>query len=156
MRQRIRGSVVCLILASVAAAPACAVAARARTYDALIFPDRNRPDTFVFVSNLQVNETLLNDGGDRFFFLRSPEGTFEVPFESVSEVEFTRYLGIVLEDTVRFEAQVVLPAQGIRRGTIELRVLRGLVENAPWHDLLITQADRGASLYRILFLPTCP
>ena len=125
---------------------------RARKFNALVFPDRARPDWFLPVSDLRVNETPVNDGGDRFFTIRSSDGTFHLPFELIAEVEFTQFVEVVLGDKVRYEVRVVLPAQGVRRGTIDVRVLRGFVQTAAWHHLLVTQPDKGASLYRILFL----
>lgn len=138
------------VIAALATPPS--VSARSRKFDALVFTDRERPDQFVFVGDLSVNDTIVNEDGDRFFVLQTPDGTFQLPFESVAEVEFTKYMDVVLGDTIRYEARVVLPSHGVRRGTIELRVLRGFVNNARWHDLLAAQRDRGASLYRILFV----
>lgn len=123
-----------------------------RKFTALVFPQRTQNDYFLLVSDLRVNETVLNERGDQFFVLRSADGTFQVHFAYVAEVEFTRYVGVVSGDIARYEARVVLPAQGVRRGTIDLRVLSGFVGRTPWHDLLIARQDRGASLYRILFV----
>jgi hypothetical protein len=151
MRRRFLTLIVCFAVAGLAAVPASSVSARARKFNALVFPDRSQPDSFVAVSDLFINETISNPEGDRFFVLHSPQGTFQLPFDAVAEVEFTRYLGAVRPDTVRYEVRMVLPAQGVRRGTIDLRVLRGFAYDGPWHDLLISRTDRGAGLFRILF-----
>ncbi len=150
-------SLVCLLLLTslsgdIAARPAAQLGVRARKFNALVFTDRSLPDWFVPVSDLRVDETLLNESGNRFFTIRSSDGTFQLPFELIAEVEFTKFLGVQRGDTVRYEVRVVLPAQGVRHGTIDLRVLRGFVQSASWHDLLITNPDKGASLYKILFV----
>ena len=147
------GLLLLVSLSAIAARPAANFPfSRARKFNALVFPDRSRPDWFLPVNDLRVNETLVNDGGDRFFTFQSSDGTFQLPFELIADVEFTRFVEVVLGDMVRYEVRVVLPAQGVRHGTIDVRVLRGLVQTARWHHLLITQPDKGASLYRILFL----
>lgn len=151
MRRRCFALIVCLSLAGLAGVPASPVSARARKFNALVFPDRSQPDSFVAVSDLFINETISTPQGDRFFVLHSSQGTFQIPFDAVVEVEFTRYLGTLRPGTVSYEVRMVLPAQGVRRGTIELRVLRGFAYDAPWHDLLISRTDRGAGLLRILF-----
>src|SRR5688500_11073270 len=58
---------------------------------ALVFADRDNPDAFVLVEDLRVNDTITNPEGDRFFKLRTGQGTFDLPFESVAEVHFTRF-----------------------------------------------------------------
>lgn len=153
MRLQFLWRLLCGVAIAVLAAPGSSPAAgKGPRVDAFVFTDRSRPDVFVFVTDLRINDTLLNEDGDRFFVLTSAEGTFQLPFDAVAEVVFTQYLGLVRADTPRYEVRVVLPSQqGERRGTIELRVLRGLVQDLPWHDLLVTRADHGASLYRIFF-----
>lgn len=145
--------VVVLMLTAIAERPAAQWPwQRPRKFNALVFTDRTHPDWFVSVSDLRVNETLLNEGGDRFFTIRSTDGTFQLPFELIAEVDFVRWVEVVQSDVVRYEVRVVLPAQGVRLGTIDVRVLRGFVQTASWHHLLITQPDKGASLLKLLFV----
>lgn len=133
-------------------APEITAGASSRKFHALVFMDRSSPDTFVQVDDLRVNDTITNESGDRFFVLETSEGTFQLPFDSVAEVEFTRFLGMTLLDTASYEARVVLPLQGVRRGTMKLRALRGEVKKNPWHQLLMMRRPQAERLYRILFL----
>lgn len=148
----LRASIVCLIAAAVAAGPTSALAQRARKSNVLVFADRTQPDAFVAVSDLSINETISNPKGDRFFVLRSSQGTFQIPFDEVADVEFTRYVGAVSPDIFRYEVRIVSPSVGVRRGTIDLRSLRGFAYDVPWHDLLVSRRDKGAGLFRILFV----
>ncbi len=83
-----------------------------RKFAVLVFPDRANPDTFVLVDDFRVNDTIVNPEGDRFFVLRSREGTFQLPFQDVAEVEFTALLATAL-DAATYEVRVVLPLQGV-------------------------------------------
>lgn len=124
-----------------------------RKFTALVFPDRSQRDYFLVVSDFRVNEDLTNNGGDRFFVLRAADGTFQVPFGQAAEVEFTRFVGLIKGTAARYEARVVLPRQAVvRRGTIDIRVMRGFVGQTEWHDLIASRPDRGASLYKIQFV----
>ena len=130
------------------------VDARPRKSDALVFPDRNDPATFVLIRDLRINETVSNPEGDRFFILNTPQGTFEVPFETVAEVEFLRLHSMEFLERATYDARVVLPEHGVRFGTIELRSLKGNAGRNPWHQLLMTRRENAARLHRILFIRT--
>jgi hypothetical protein len=114
--------------------------------------DRDNPDAFVQVDDLRVNDTITNESGDRFFVLETDQGTFQLPFEAVAEVELTRFRGMVLLDTASYDARVVLPLQGVRRGTMKLRSLKGEVKKSPWHQVLMLRKPQAERLHRILFL----
>lgn len=129
-----------------------AATASSKKFHVVVFTDRGNPDAFVQVDDLRVNDTITNESGDRFFVLETDEGTFQLPFEAVAEVEFTRFRGMVLLDTATYDARVVLPLQGVRRGTMKLRSLRGEVKKSPWHQLLMMRKHQAERLHRILFL----
>lgn len=122
------------------------------TFHALVFTDREKPDVFVHVKDLRVNDSITDESGDQFFVLDTDEGTFQLPFETVAEVELTRFRGMVLLDTASYDARVVLPLQGVRRGTMKLRSLKGEVGKSPWHLLLMMREQPAERLHRILFL----
>ena len=122
-----------------------------RRFAARVYPDRTRPDYALSVMDLRVNETLRDEGGVRHLVLRSAAGTFDMPFEAISEIEFTRFLGLA-GDLARYDSRVTLRSKAVRVGQLELRVLRGTVDALPWHLLLATRDDRGAGLYKIVFL----
>lgn len=148
--------VTCAVLAVAALSlPACAPVAMGASKlkaHALVFPDRDNPDTFVLVRDFRVNETITNPDGDRFFILKTRQGTFEVPFDTVAEVEFTRFRAMEFLETATYDARVVLPEHGVRHGTIELRSLRGHAGRNPWHQLLMTRRENAARLHRIVFI----
>jgi len=86
--------------------------------------------------------------------LRSGEGTFRIPFEIVSQIEFLRLIAVV-DEVVRYEARVSFRAERRPRvGLVDLRLLEGTAEGMTWHQLLVTRPDRGASLFKIIFQDT--
>lgn len=117
-----------------------------------VFPDRLRPDHALDVNDFRVNETISEAGGVTRFVLRSKDGTFDAPFETVREVELRRFLG-VRDDMAEYDARIVFRQTNVTRtGTLALRVLRGLAGGLPWHLLLAAREDRGAGLFKIVFV----
>lgn len=145
-------ALVCVILVlGVLPAPAARAVARPKSH-ALVFADREHPHTFTLVEDFRVNDTISNPEGDRFFLLRTPQGTFELPFESVAEVQFTRFHAMEFLETATYDVNVILPLHGLRQGTIELRSLKGTAHRSPWHRLLMTRREDAARMHRILFV----
>jgi len=134
-----------------ASAPAPRAAARPQSH-ALVFADRTNPDAFVLVEDIRVNDTISNPEGDRFFVLKTSQGTFDLPFESVAEVVFTRFHAMEFLETATYDVTVMLPLHGVRRGTIELRSLKGTAHQNPWHHLLMTRRENAERMHRILFV----
>lgn len=123
-----------------------------RPYWAWVYMDRGLPESAVPVYDLRVNESPMSPTGHQGFVLYSPDGTFDLPFSMVKEVLIHRSLGRI-EDTARYDTTVILKdGRETRRGRIELVSLHGQVEEAPWHVLLTARDDRGANLYRIVFV----
>jgi peptidoglycan-associated lipoprotein len=122
-----------------------------KRFKARVFADRVRPAEFLPVDDFRVNETIGDEGGVQYFILRTQEGTFKMPFETVSEVLFTRLLE-ARDDIARYEATVLARDEDApRTGLIELRVLRGVVHDVEWHLMPVTREERGARLFRIVF-----
>lgn len=118
-----------------------------------LFFDRVRPDDFVRVVDFRVAETA-GEPAATHFRLRATEGTFHVPFELVGQIEFLRFLEAV-DEVVRYEARVSFRnGRSPRVGVLELRVLEGTADGMAWHHLLVTQPDRGARLFKIVFQDT--
>lgn len=132
-------------------APAARAAGRPQSH-ALVFADRTTPDVFVLVEDIRVNDTIANPEGDRFFVLKTPQGTFDLPFESVAEVVFTRFHAMEFLETATYDVTVMLPLHGMRRGTMELRSLKGTAYRNPWHHLLMTRRGNAERMHRILFV----
>ena len=121
-------------------------------YTARVFLDRTFPGRSVSVVDFRINATPSDRGDSQFVTLYSAEGTFHVPFEAISEIDINRPLGSSA-DVARYDATVKLKqGGGSRRGRLDVRVLRGNVDSIPWHVLLAAQDDRGANLYRIVFV----
>jgi peptidoglycan-associated lipoprotein len=144
------------VLVSAVAAGLVAILASPGTADvkrfkARVFADRTRPAEFLPVDDFRVNESISDEGGVQYFILRTQEGTFKLPFETVSEVLFTRLIE-ARDDIARYEAKVLARDQEEpRTGSIELRVLRGVVHDIEWHLMPVTREERGARLFRIVF-----
>jgi hypothetical protein len=119
---------------------------------ALVYADRNNPESFVLVEDIRVNYTISNPDGDRFFVLKTSQGTFDLPFESVAEVLFTRFHAMEFLETAAYDVTVTLPLHGVRRGTIELSNLKGTSARHPWHHLLMTRRENAERMHRILFV----
>ena len=119
---------------------------------ALVYADRNAPDQFVLVEDIRVNDTVSNPDGDRFFTLKTSQGTFEVPFESVAEVNFTKFHAMEFLETTTYDVSMTLPLHGVRRGTLELRSLKGMAGRIPWYHLLMTRRENAERMHRILFV----
>lgn len=152
MAIRTSAAVVCGILVlGVPPTPATRAVERPQSH-ALVFADRDNPHTFTLVEDFRVNDTISNPDGDRFFLLRTRQGAFELPFESVAEVQFTRFHAMDFLETATYDVNVILPLHGLRQGTIELRSLKGTAYRNPWYRLLMTRREDAARMHRILFV----
>jgi hypothetical protein len=115
-----------------------------------LFFDRVRPDDSLRIVDFRLAETA-GEPAATHFRLRAKEGTFHVSFELVGQIEFLRFLEAV-DEVVRYEARVSFRnGRSPRVGVLELRVLEGTAEGMAWHHLLVTQPDRGARLFKIVF-----
>lgn len=147
-------ALVCAVLVlgiPAATMPVVGAAAKPKS-NALVYADRAAPDNFVLVEDLRVNDTLTNPEGDRFFMLRTSQGTFELPFETVAEVRFDRFHAMDFLKTATYDVTVTLPQHGVRRGVMELRSLKGTVARNPWYHLLMTRRENAERMHRILFM----
>lgn len=143
---------VCLVVAEGAVGAAQNLFDKRLQFHVRVFPDRSRPDHALDITDFRVNETIGEARGVTRFVLRSKDGTFDASFETVSEVELRRFLG-VRDDMAEYDARIVFRHTTVTRtGTLALRVLRGLAGGVPWHLLLATREDRGAGLFKIVFV----
>ena len=126
--------------------------AEEHVYTARIFLDRTFPERAVSVADFRISATPTDRGDSQFVILYSADGTFHVPFDVISEIDINRPLGWS-GDVARYDATAKLKqGGGSRSGRLDVRVLRGNVDSMPWHVLLTAQDDRGANLYRIVFV----
>jgi hypothetical protein len=151
--------------------------AKGRVYTARVFLDRALPERFVSVADFRINVTLSwLEAGSRWgpdrgapmtrlyergpmdardvqhVILHSADGTFQIPFDTISEVVVNRSLGW-FGDSARYDATVRLKQEReSRSGRIEFRALRGTVDSIAWHVLLTARDDHGANLHRIVFV----
>lgn len=128
-----------------------AAVADERRFTAQVFSDRGRPERSIAVTDLGVNGTLARPEGVQHVVLRSDAGRFTVPFATIAEVEFLRFLGAD-HDGARYQARLRLRDQTTRAGVLELRTLLGVASGHPWRLLLPTRFDRGAGLHRIVLI----
>ena len=137
-----------MVLVFAAAVPAAA------GYRAFVYPDRARPEMVVAVDDFRVNETVWDYGGLQYVWLDGPAGYFRLPFKRVRQIEFVRYIGrdVSRTDWTWYEVKVTgTGPDETYTGRLEIRVLRGVATGIPWYLFPSTQADRGRSLYRIVF-----
>jgi peptidoglycan-associated lipoprotein len=129
-------------------------------YRAYVYPDRANPEMVVAVDDFRINETVWDYGGVQYVWLNGPAGHFQLPFKRIRQIEFVRSAGRdhSRADWTWYEVKVTGTAPGeVYTGRLEIRVLRGVASGIPWYLFPSTQADRGESLYRIVFgEPTVP
>jgi hypothetical protein len=118
---------------------------------ALVYLDRNRPDTSIEVTGLYINDTFGEPTGVQQLSVRTEDGTFQLPFTSIREIEFNEFLGPTTRGG-RYFATITLKNANIRRGTVELQSFRGTAGGLAWHETLAARPDRGQALHRIVFL----
>ena len=150
-----------LVVIAGSLAPAIADAPRYRAY---VYPDRSHPEQSVMVDDFRVNETIYDEGGLQYIWVHGPMGNFQLGFDLIRQIEVIKWLGkdLARDDWTRFEVKVTGTADGVvHYGVMEIRVMRGIADNAPWYYFPTAQPDRGARLWRIVFgpdrrLPTIP
>jgi len=143
---------VVLAVACVAALPAAAHAGRG--FKAFVYPDRTRPDLVVSVDDFRINETVWDEGGVQYVWVRGPAGNFQVPFSRIRQIEFERWSGLDASrpDWVWYDVKVtgLNPGEGYT-GRLDVRVMRGVAAGVPWYSYPATDATRGRLMYRIVF-----
>jgi peptidoglycan-associated lipoprotein len=143
-----------LVAAAAAVLMLVAPARAAAGYRAFVYPDRANPDLVVPVDDFRINETVWDYGGVQYVWLNGPAGHFQLPFKRIRQIEFLRFIGrdYSRADWTWYEVKVtgVNPDEAYT-GRLEIRVLRGVATGIPWYLFPSTAADRGRSLYRIVF-----
>ncbi|MCX6553337.1 MAG: OmpA family protein [Acidobacteria bacterium] len=150
-----------LVLLAGLFAPASADAKR---YRAFVYPDRTKPEMSVVVDDFRINETLWDEGGVQYVWLKGPAGNFKVPFSRIRQIEVLAYRGpdTTKSDWVWYDVLVTGVGDAeTYTGRIEIRVMRGLAEGVPWYSYPATDPDRGSNLWRIVvgderLAPTIP
>ena len=87
-------------------APADPASADARRVRAFVYPDRTRPEQSVVVEDFRVNETVWDEGGVQYIWVRGPAGSFKVPLSEISQIEAMRVVGVTQVDWARYEVKV--------------------------------------------------
>ena len=114
-------------------------------YRAWVYPDRTNPERVLEVSDFRVNETISDAGGVTYLWLRGLDGNFQLPFSTISQVEMTRFLGLVDGDIAQYDVKVTTRAEDTLLGKMEIRVMRGATLGVPWyHYLYQHERRRGA------------
>jgi peptidoglycan-associated lipoprotein len=151
MKTRTARTAPVLVVAAVLAA-VCVVAPRAdsKRYRAHVFPNRAQPVVSVPVDDFRVNETVTDQGGVQFVWLHTSEGAFKFPFETIESIELTRFLGVARGNIAQYEARI-FGKLDTRAGSLDIVNMRGVSRGVEWYLMPGMQADRGESLYRIVF-----
>lgn len=131
------------------------VSADARRIRAFVYHDWTQPAQAVKVEDFRVNETIFNDGGVEFLWVRGPGGNYQLSLHDIRQIEVIKWLGpdtTVKVDWVRYEVKVTgTNADVVHTGVIEIRVMRGIAGKAPWYYYPATEPDRGSKLWRVVF-----
>ncbi|MEK6631623.1 MAG: OmpA family protein [Acidobacteriota bacterium] len=126
--------------------------ADAKRFRAFVYPDRTNPAKSVVVDDFRVNETVYDDGGVQYLWVRGPEGSFQLNFADIGQIEFVKFLGFMRGDWTNYEVKVTgHDPSVVITGTVELRVMRGVAGGAAWYLYPATQKDRGTQLWRLVF-----
>lgn len=128
--------------------------AAAAGFKAIVYPDRTNPELAVAVDNFRINETVWDEGGVQYVWVKGPAGNFQVPFSHIRQIEFERWVGLDASrpDWVWYDVKVTGVAAGEGyTGRMEVRVMRGAAAGVPWYSYPATDANRGRLLYRIVF-----
>ena len=143
-----------VLTALVAAALISASPAAAAGFKAIVYPDRTNPELAVAVDHFRINETVWDEGGVQYVWVKGPAGNFQVPFSHIRQIEFERWIGLDASrpDWVWYDVKVtgIGPGEGYT-GRMEVRVMRGVAAGVPWYSYPATDANRGRLLYRIVF-----
>ena len=149
-------SVVAMVFLGSWFSPAAAAAKRYRT---CVYVDRNRPaESVVVVDDFRVNDTIYDDRGFQSLWVHGPAGGFQLGFDLIRQIEVLKWMGKdpSRDDWTRYSVKVTGTADNVAYyGTIDIRVMRGLVGKAPWYYFPVTQRDRGLNLWRITFGQEC-
>jgi peptidoglycan-associated lipoprotein len=124
--------------------------ADARRIRAFVYPDRGEPGTSVVVEDFRVNETVWDEGGVQYVWVRGAAGNFKLPLHDIRQIEVVTSLGLFQTDWARFAVKVTALDETVYTGSIDIRVLRGVAEGAEWYYYPATQRDRGTRLWRIV------
>jgi outer membrane protein OmpA-like peptidoglycan-associated protein len=128
-------------------------AADAKRFRAFVYPDRTKPDLSVTVDDFRINETIWDEGGVQYVWVRGATGNFKLPFSHIRQIEVQSCLGpdTSRQDWVWYDVLVTGTAEGESyRGRLEIRVMRGVVDGVPWYQYPATERDRGTRLWRIV------
>jgi peptidoglycan-associated lipoprotein len=162
MRKHAPAAVAAVAFATLVLAGLCEPAsADAKRIRAFVYPDRAQPDTSVVVEDFRVNETLLDEGGVQYLWVRGAAGNFKLPLQNIRQIEVVKFLGLFQVDWARFDVKVTGPDETVHTGSMDIRVLRGVAGGAEWYYYPATQRDRGTRLWRIVLAdeqipPTIP
>jgi len=103
------------------------VGADGRPYAVRVYLDRASPDRAVSVFDFRISQTLANVGGVQHLLLYSGDGTFNVPFELISEIVIHRPIGRS-SGTAHYDATVRLKqGREARTGRLDLAAFGGRV-----------------------------
>ncbi len=126
-------------------------AADAKRFRAFVYPDRAAPETSVVVDDFRVNETVWDEGGVQYLWVRGPAGNVKMPLSDISQIEVLKFAGLTNMDWARYEVKVSRrDASQAYYGTLEIRVLRGVTDGHAWYYYPATQKDRGTRFWRIV------
>jgi peptidoglycan-associated lipoprotein len=126
----------------------------ASRYKAFVYPDRANPDLSVVIDDFRINETVWDSRGVQYVWVNGPAGHFQVPFSTIRQIEFLKYVGpnISKQDWAWYDVLVSsINAGETYTGRMEVRVMRGVAAGVPWYLYPMTEADRGRQLWRIVF-----
>jgi len=159
MRTRVIAVVsVCVVAMVLAGSWFSPAAADARRYRACVFVDRNRPSEAVIVDDLRVNETIMDERGVQYLWVHGPAGSVQLAFDLIRQIEVVKWMGKdpSRDDFTRYSVKVTGADEHMTYfGTMDVRVMRGLVGKAPWYYFPVTQRDRGLNLMRVTIGPEC-
>ena len=129
------------------------VSADAKRFKAFVYTDRTRPELSVEVNDFRINETVWDEGGVQYVWVRGALGNFQLPFSRIRQIEFLKYLGpnTAKQDWAWYEVHVTGKDDNeVYDGRMEIRVMRGLAPgNVPWYLYPVTEMERGRKLWRI-------
>lgn len=151
MRKHLLVVAVVAFVAIVVAGPWAPTSADAKRFRAFVYPDRSAPETSIVVEDFRVNETVWDEGGVQYLWVRGPAGSVKLPLSDISQIEVLKFVGLTQVDWARYDVKVTKrdPAM-VHYGTLEIRVLRGVADGNAWYYYPATLKDRGTKFWRIV------
>lgn len=128
--------------------------ADAQRFRAFVYPDRAQPERVVVVTDFRVNETVWDEGGVQYLWVRGPAGNFKLALQDIRQVEVVKFLGLTKMDWARYDVKVTGTNEAVYLGAVEIRVFRGIVDGHEWYYYPATQKDRGTGFWRVVVADT--